>query len=111
MPFLAINISVVLFNQLDYSLEKSCEIDTRKPFAIKSKFKTEMFRFPRSTSARKLRSDRSVKLLYTPFINSDTLIPNPFASTSNIGKQTFFFPFSISEMCPRSIPNWCAIST
>jgi hypothetical protein len=48
---------------------------------------------------------------YTPFINSETLSPNPFDRTSSSGRHTFFFPVSISEMCPRSIPNWYAIST
>jgi len=28
-----------------------------------------------------------------------------------MGRQTFFFPRSISDMCPRSMPNRCAIST
>jgi hypothetical protein len=48
---------------------------------------------------------------YTPLISSETLIPNPWEKTSNIGRQTFFFPVSISERCPRSIPNLWAIST
>jgi hypothetical protein len=36
--------------------------------------------------------------LYTPFINSATVIWNPLASTSSMGRQTFFLPLSISEM-------------
>ena len=38
------------------SLESSCESETRNPLAIKSRFRIEIFRLPRSTSARKLRS-------------------------------------------------------
>src|SRR5215472_8234573 len=47
--------------------------------------------------------------IYTPFISSETLISNPFARTSSKGRQTFFLPFSISDRCPRSMPNRYAI--
>src|SRR5437016_6327827 len=38
------------------------------------------------------------------------LILNPSARVSSIGRQAFRLPFSISEICPRSIPNLWAIS-
>ena len=44
-------------------------------------------------------------LLLHVFINSETLIPNPLEGTSSTDRQTFFFPSSISEMFPRSIPK------
>ena len=56
------------------------------------------------------RASHSLRF-YIPFINSETLIPNPWERTSIIGRQTFFFPLSISEMCPRSMPKRWAIST
>jgi hypothetical protein len=42
---------------------------------------------------------------YTPFISSEIVTRKPRDNTSSIGRQTFFFPLSISEMWPRSIPN------
>jgi hypothetical protein len=39
-----------------YNLENSCASENPRPFAISSRLRIEMFRFPRSTSARKLRS-------------------------------------------------------
>jgi hypothetical protein len=42
---------------------------------------------------------------YTPRINSETLIPNPFDKTSSIGRHMLFFPCSKSEIWPRSMPK------
>ena len=48
-----------------YSREKSCESETLRPVAIKSKFRTDTFLFPRSTSARKLRSIPTFSVIST----------------------------------------------
>jgi hypothetical protein len=39
-----------------YNLDSNCDTDTRRPFAISSRLRIEIFLLPRSTSARKLRS-------------------------------------------------------
>jgi hypothetical protein len=43
------------FGQI-YNRETNCDSETLNPFAISSRFRIERFLFPRSTSARKLRS-------------------------------------------------------
>lgn len=66
-----------------YSLENSCDNETCRPCAISSRLRIEMFRFPRSTSAKKLRieADALRKFHLSPSLRPPQL-PNPISQVN-----------------------------
>jgi len=41
---------------------------------------------------------KNIVLVQRREVSLEMLMPNPCANTSSVGRQTFFFPLSISEM-------------